>query len=86
MPSTPRVTSSSAALRNPAALPAVTEQVNAIFEAFQDLTGQRIQRAIAHLQQVETMLSGMMPDTPGEARETAVAPDLAEADIDGMFA
>jgi chemotaxis protein CheZ len=73
---------------DPSALPAVTEQVNAIFEActFQDLTGQRIRRAIEHLQQVETMLSGMMPDTPGEARATPVAPDLVQADIDGMFA
>ena len=48
---------------DPASLPAVTEQVNTIFEActFQDLTGQRIRRAIEHLQQVETMMSGMMP-------------------------
>ena len=39
---------------DPAALPAVTRQVNAIFEActFQDLTGQRVRRAIEHLQQV----------------------------------
>ena len=53
---------------DPAALPAVTQQVNAIFEActFQDLTGQRIRRAIEHLQQVETMLSGMMHDAPVE--------------------
>ena len=50
---------------DPAALPVVTQQVNAIFEActFQDLTGQRIRRAIEHLQQVETMLSGMMTTT-----------------------
>ena len=73
---------------DPSALPAVTEQVNAIFEActFQDLTGQRIRRAIEHLQQVETMLSGMMPETQAETAEPAVAPDLVQADIDSMFA
>ena len=56
---------------DPAALPAVTQQVNAIFEActFQDLTGQRIRRAIEHLQQVETMLSGMMHDVPAEQHD-----------------
>ena len=42
----------------------VNEKVNAIFEAcsFQDVTGQRIRRAIQHLQQVETMLTDMSPD------------------------
>jgi chemotaxis protein CheZ len=67
----------------------VTQQVNAIFEActFQDLTGQRIRRAIEHLQQVETMLTGMM-DAPSPA-ETVAAPaasDLQQNDIDSMFA
>jgi chemotaxis protein CheZ len=72
---------------DPAALPAVTRQVNAIFEActFQDLTGQRIRRAIEHLQQVETMLSGMMHDGPAEAPAASTPPDLAQADIDNMF-
>jgi chemotaxis protein CheZ len=47
-----------------AALNAVNEKVNAIFEAcsFQDVTGQRIRRAIQHLQHVETMLVGMAPE------------------------
>jgi chemotaxis protein CheZ len=73
-------------------LAAVTEQVNAIFEActFQDLTGQRIRRAIGHLQQVETMLTGIMHEAPaGEPQPTpvdAVGPDLAQNDIDSMFA
>jgi chemotaxis protein CheZ len=80
---------------DPAALPAVTRQVNAIFEActFQDLTGQRIRRAIEHLQQVETMLSGMMydapaeqHDTPAEQHDAPVASDLAQTDIDSLFA
>jgi chemotaxis regulatin CheY-phosphate phosphatase CheZ len=73
---------------DPATLPAVTQQVNAIFEActFQDLTGQRIRRAIEHLQQVETMLSTMMHDDTSEQQQTGVAPDLVQTDIDSMFA
>jgi chemotaxis protein CheZ len=73
---------------DPAALPAVTEQVNAIFEActFQDLTGQRIRRAIEHLQQVEAMLSGMIQEAPVKRDEAAAPPDLAQTDIDNMFA
>ena len=70
------------------ALPAVTQQVNAIFEActFQDLTGQRIRRAIDHLRRVETMLSGMIGDAPSEEQPAAAAPELGQADIDGLFA
>ena len=51
---------------DPSMIEAVNEEVNAIFEAcsFQDVTGQRIRRAIQHLQQVETMLTEIMP---GEA-------------------
>jgi chemotaxis regulatin CheY-phosphate phosphatase CheZ len=46
-----------------ASMNAVNEKVNAIFEAcsFQDVTGQRIRRAIQHLQQVESMLTDMVP-------------------------
>lgn len=77
---------------DPASLSAVTEQVNAIFEActFQDLTGQRIRRAIEHLQHVETMLTGMMHEAPaGEQLAAPVeksGPDLVQTDIDSMFA
>lgn len=74
---------------DPTALSSVTQQVNAIFEActFQDLTGQRIRRAIEHLQQVEGMLSGIMPDSPATEPQTGQPePDLAQTDIDGMFA
>ena len=48
---------------DPGSMAAVNEKVNAIFEAcsFQDVTGQRIRRAIQHLQQVESMLTGMVP-------------------------
>ena len=74
---------------DPATLSAVTEQVNAIFEActFQDLTGQRIRRAIEHLQQVETMLSGMMQGDrlPDARRLSPSRPDLVQTDIDSMF-
>jgi chemotaxis protein CheZ len=73
---------------DPAALPTVTRQVNAIFEActFQDLTGQRVRRAIEHLQRVDSILSGMIGDTPTTEEPTHDAPDLAQSDIDGMFA
>jgi chemotaxis protein CheZ len=74
---------------DPAALPAVTQQVNAIFEActFQDLTGQRIRRAIQHLQQVEGMLAGMMQDTPAaEAESGQAGSELEQNDIDSLFA
>ena len=83
---------------DPAALQAVTQQVNAIFEActFQDLTGQRVRRAIEHLQNVETMLSGLMQPgaqaardlpSPAEHDETPapVTPDLEQNEIDAMF-
>jgi chemotaxis protein CheZ len=65
---------------DPAALDSVNEKVNAIFEAcsFQDVTGQRIRRAIQHLQQVETMLTDMSPDgqpaAPAEPRLVVHAP------------
>lgn len=88
---------------DPAQLEAVQEQVNAIFEAcsFQDLTGQRIRRAIDHLQQVDTMLQGLATDgvaATAEANAPAVAaepmwtevptsgPDLAQDEIDKLLA
>ncbi|MDO9707907.1 hypothetical protein [Paracraurococcus lichenis] len=87
--------------RDGAALQALSDRVNAIFEAcsFQDVTGQRIRRAIQHLQQVETMLQGMIPGAATEAAprlevrtlvstvaEPAKAgPDLAQAEIDRLL-
>jgi chemotaxis protein CheZ len=86
--------------RDAAAAPAIVERVNAIFEAcaFQDLTGQRIRRAIQHLQQVEDVLKTMAPDAPPAGREEVevrtpmrtveAAPgsnDLAQADIDALL-
>ena len=85
-----------------AALLALSARVNSIFEAcsFQDVTGQRIRRAIQHLQQVETMLQGMMPAgtlapvpeaVQVQALPSTVAepdragPDLAQAEIDRLL-
>jgi chemotaxis protein CheZ len=75
---------------DPAALEAVGERVNAIFEActFQDVTGQRIRRAIQHLQQVETMLTGMVPADAAIAPVAPAAandPDLMQDAVDSLF-
>jgi chemotaxis protein CheZ len=87
--------------RDADSIAALNDRVATIFQAcsFQDLTGQRIRRAIKQLQQVETMLEGLMPggtptDTPklevvGHAptvAEPAMAgPDLAQAEIDRLL-
>jgi chemotaxis protein CheZ len=87
--------------QDPASLRVVSEKVNSIFEAcsFQDVTGQRIRRAIQHLQQVETMLEGMVPGgitpAPEKLQVSAVlhtvaepaqaGPDLAQAEIDRLL-
>lgn len=86
--------------RDAAGIENLASKVNAIFEAcsFQDVTGQRIRRAIQHLQQVETMLERVLP---GQARpaenkvvvrtqmQTVAAPpsaaDLAQAEIDALL-
>lgn len=69
------------------ALPNLTQKVNAIFEAcsFQDVTGQRIRRAIQHLQQVETVLEQFLPeaavadtDTPPKVEVKALMSTLPE--------
>ena len=83
-----------------AKLSTINDRVNAIFEActFQDLTGQRIRRAIQHLQSVETMLSGLAPGASRAAPVTeseelempdwggGTGPDLAQDDIDKLLA
>lgn len=85
--------------RDPAAVQMIAERVNAIFEAcsFQDLTGQRIRRAIQHLQQVEGLLQTMLPGPPlpeaappvnvATAMRTVASSgaDLAQADIDALL-
>jgi len=79
---------------DPKAIEAITVRLNTIFEActFQDLTGQRIRRAIDHLQKVEEMLDGLAPHanetSPEDATVTPSAevnPDLGQNDIDSMF-
>lgn len=80
------------------ALAGVNEKISAIFEAcsFQDLTSQRVRRAIEHLERVEKMLGGMLEgDKPVVAAANAVpafvhhptrGPDLAQDDIDKLLA
>jgi chemotaxis protein CheZ len=80
---------------DPGGLEMVAEKVNAIFEActFQDITGQRIRRAIEHLQRVETMLTDIMPtETPEPAEvveaaapETEIIADLGQDAVDQLF-
>lgn len=70
--------------------------VNAIFEAcsFQDLTGQRIRRAISHLQSIETLLQQMMadpanapllPEPPPTTTTSDTTADLGQDDIDRLL-
>ncbi len=70
-------------------LEAVAERLNAIFEActFQDVTGQRVRRAIQHLQQVENMLTDLMPAgmEPPAVEIPVGNPDLGQDDVDRMF-
>jgi chemotaxis protein CheZ len=68
---------------DPASLVVVNEKVNAIFEAcsFQDVTGQRIRRAIQHLQQVETMLTDMVPGDAGAEDGVVVAAPFVSAGV-----
>jgi chemotaxis protein CheZ len=70
---------------DPAAVGAVNEKVNAIFEAcsFQDVTGQRIRRAIQHLQHVEHMLTDMHP---GEAVQPPSGGVMVHAPYNGAGA
>jgi chemotaxis protein CheZ len=70
---------------DPAGVEAVHEKVNAIFEAcsFQDVTGQRIRRAIQHLQQVEHMLTDMAPDGGNPAAGGVAEWVIVEAPYNG---
>jgi chemotaxis protein CheZ len=87
---------------NPAGLSSVSDEISAIFEAcsFQDLTSQRIRRAIEHLQQVETMLDNMIPNGTVAApakhagprqgmvavnTDNAANPDMGQAAIDRLM-
>jgi chemotaxis protein CheZ len=76
--------------RDVESLEIVASKLNSIFEAcsFQDVTGQRIRRAIQHLQHVETMLTEIAPPTENAPPREAVVvnPDLVQADVDRVFA
>jgi chemotaxis protein CheZ len=67
----------------------VASKLNSIFEActFQDITGQRIRRAIQHLQNVESLLTEIAPVGETEARpiKPAVNPDLVQDQVDRLF-
>jgi chemotaxis protein CheZ len=87
--------------RDAASLEVVANRLSAIFEAcsFQDVTGQRVRRAIHHLQQVETMLSELMPagattvppyepaqeQSQEEIDRLMNGPDAMQADIDRLL-
>lgn len=74
---------------DPASLQAVSDRVSAIFEAcsFQDVTGQRIRRAIQHLEEVETMLTGLVPAgaEPLRAVEEVNDAELGQDAVDSLF-
>jgi len=84
---------------DPALRDRINEKVNTIFEAcsFQDLTSQRIRRAIDHLHHVEAMLT-TIGTSPEEAAWMSAAPpkpaymipasgpDMAQDEIDRMMA
>lgn len=81
--------------RDNAALAEVARRVDTIMEActFQDLTGQRIRRAIEHLQSVEAMLGGLAnpaapPPVPAPRtlEVTGTGGDLVQDDIDRLMA
>ncbi len=62
--------------RDQTSIEALADKVNSIFEAcsFQDVTGQRIRRAIQHLQQVEQMLEKILPD--GAIKSADIGPKV----------
>jgi chemotaxis protein CheZ len=68
---------------------AIAAQLSTIFEActFQDITGQRVRRAIQHLRQVEVMLTEIMPRgvEPVVSGDPAINPALVQGDVDRMF-
>jgi len=87
---------------NHPAAAAIIEQTHAIFEAcsFQDLTGQRIRRAISQLQSIEGSLAQIVEQSavdiaPADAPAPdatapldgieGTGPDLAQADIDKLL-
>jgi chemotaxis protein CheZ len=73
---------------SPVALDRISAGVSDIFEActVQDVTGQRIHRAIDHLRQVETLLSDLTADPVStEPAEASAGTDLPQDAIDSLF-
>jgi chemotaxis protein CheZ len=77
-----------------AALQALNASIDSIFEAcsFQDITGQRVRRAIEQLQHMESAITGII--SPGEGHVVVPPPkptiastgaDVNQADIDALF-
>jgi chemotaxis protein CheZ len=74
---------------------AISARIDAIFEAcaFQDLTGQRLRRAIEHLQHMESTLTGILapPGTdhevyhPSPPTVVSDGADVSQDDIDALF-
>ncbi len=82
------------AIPDKVAMNAISARIDAIFEAcaFQDLTGQRLRRAIEHLQHMESTLTGILaPDTehkvfqPQPPTITSNGHDVSQSDIDALF-
>ena len=81
------------AMPDSSAMTAISAKIDAIFEAcaFQDITGQRVRRAIEHLQSLETTLTGIMPSEDVHPAPSAAAagpiknPDLEQAAIDALL-
>jgi chemotaxis protein CheZ len=71
----------------------ISEKITAIFEAcsFQDLTSQRIRRAIEHLQSVESMLDRIIPaeaaprPAPPPAANPATCDAIDQSAVDGLM-
>jgi chemotaxis protein CheZ len=84
-------------VNNPEARVSIAGKVESIFEAcsFQDLTGQRVRRAIQHLQHVEEVLA-VLVDPAAELTTPPVGPpqptvvsdghDMGQAEIDRLLA
>lgn len=66
---------------DPAGMATVSEQISSIFEAcsFQDLTSQRVRRAIEHLERVESLLGSVIPAAEGAAPALAAPIPTAPA-------
>ncbi len=83
-----------ATMPDKSAMAAISAKIDAIFEAcaFQDLTGQRVRRAIEHLQHVDSALTGLMHPQgaaalpPPAPTVQSSGPDLPQGDIDALFA